>query len=63
MTKHAIIFLILDEHDMISLLSPDIQFRRRKMPVLSKSESHLVFESWALASNEKEKHGGAFMVK
>ena len=33
------------------------------MAVLSKSESDLIYKSWALAADEKEKHGGAFMVR
>ena len=41
----------------------DIASGSRKMAVLSKSESDLIYKSWALAADEKEKHGGAFMVK
>ena len=33
------------------------------MAVLSKSESDLIYKSWALAANDKEKHGGAFMIR
>jgi hypothetical protein len=33
------------------------------MAVLSKVESDLIYKSWALAADEKEKHGGAFMVR
>ena len=33
------------------------------MAVLSKSEADNVFESWSLASDDKEMHGGAFLLK
>ena len=41
----------------------DVASGSRKMAVLSKSESDLIYKSWALAADEKEKHGGAFMVR
>ena len=41
----------------------DIASGSRKMAVLSKSESDLIYKSWALAANDKEKHGGAFMIR
>ena len=33
------------------------------MAFLSKVQSDLIYKSWALAADEKEKHGGAFMVR
>ena len=33
------------------------------MAVLSKNEADNVFESWSLASDDKEMHGGAFLLK
>ena len=33
------------------------------MAVLSKIEADNVFESWSLASDDKEMHGGGFLLK
>ena len=33
------------------------------MAVLSKIEADQVFESWSLASDDQEKHGGTFLLK
>ena len=33
------------------------------MAFLSKVQSDLIYKSWAIAADEKEKHGGAFMVR
>ena len=47
--------------------SPIFQHRSKKvaitMGVLTKSESDLIVESWALATPDMEKHGAAIFIK